>query len=155
MDVYMPFLIWGGLFVVTVIAEIASQQLISIWFAAGSLAAFLSACFNAPIVVQIFLFVLVSVLLLLCTRPLAKKFLSFGIKNTNMQEIGRIATVIQPIDPVKNTGRVRLDGVDWLAVSQDGTPISAQSSVQIEAVDGCKLIVTPLKDSVAVAAART
>ena len=32
----MVFWIWGSLFVLTVIAEIASQQLISIWFAAVS-----------------------------------------------------------------------------------------------------------------------
>ena len=38
--------------------------------------------------------------------------LFFGIKDTNNQEIGRIAVVIQEVDPVKNTGRVRLDGVD-------------------------------------------
>ena len=39
----MVFWIWGSLFVLTVIAEIASQQLISIWFAAGSLVALLAA----------------------------------------------------------------------------------------------------------------
>lgn len=31
MEACLPFLIWGGLFVITVIAEFASQQLISIW----------------------------------------------------------------------------------------------------------------------------
>lgn len=39
MEAYMPFLLWGGLFVVTVLVEFATQQLVSIWFAAGSLAA--------------------------------------------------------------------------------------------------------------------
>ena len=45
----MVFWIWGSLFVLTVIAEIASQQLISIWFSAGSLVALLAALCGAPI----------------------------------------------------------------------------------------------------------
>ena len=37
MEAYMPFLLWGGLFVLTVLVEFATQQLVSIWFAAGGL----------------------------------------------------------------------------------------------------------------------
>lgn len=150
MEAYMPFLIWGGLFVLTVVAEIISQQLISIWFAAGALAAFVAACFGASPVVQCVLFVAVSVLLLVCTRPIVKKVFTFGIKDTNTQEIGRIAVVIQPIDPIKGTGRVRLDGVDWIAVSQNGAVIPEQTSVRIEAVEGTKLFVSQLPESATV-----
>ena len=59
----MVFWIWGSLFVLTVIAEIASQQLISIWFAAGSLVALLAALCGAPIWLQALLFVAASALL--------------------------------------------------------------------------------------------
>ena len=52
MEAYMPFLLWGGLFVLTVLVEFATQQLVSIWFAAGSLAAFLAVCFGASLPVQ-------------------------------------------------------------------------------------------------------
>lgn len=155
MEAYMPFLIWGGLFVLTVVAEIISQQLISIWFAAGALAAFVAACFGASPVVQCVLFVAVSVLLLVCTRPIVKKVFTFGIKDTNTQEIGRIAVVIQPIDPIKGTGRVRLDGVDWIAVSQNGAVIPEQTSVRIEAVEGTKLFVSQLPESATVVTNRT
>lgn len=155
MEAYLPFLIWGGLFVLTVVAEIASQQLVSIWFAAGALAAFLAACFGASILVQLVLFAAISVLLLLLTRPILKKIFSFRIKNTNSQEIGRIAVVIQPIDPVKGTGRVRLDGVDWIAVSQTGEPIPVQRSVRIESIDGSKLFVTALPEAAVMTSAHT
>ena len=37
MEAYMPFLLWAGLFVLTVLVEFATQQLVSIWFAAGGL----------------------------------------------------------------------------------------------------------------------
>ncbi len=146
MEAYLPFLIWGGLIVLTVVVEIASQQLVSIWFAAGALAAFLAACFGGSVIVQLVLFAAVSVLLLLLTRPIVRKIFTFRIENTNSQEVGRIATVIQPIDPEKNIGRVRLDGVDWNAVSSAGTPIAADTSVRVDAVDGSRLFVTVLPE---------
>ena len=98
MEASTPFLLWGGLFVLTVLAEFATQQLVSIWFAAGALAGFLAACFGASPVVQIVLFVVISVVLLIFTRPIVRRIFSFGIKDTNNQEIGRIAVVIQTVD---------------------------------------------------------
>lgn len=148
MEAYMLYLIWGGLFILTVVLEFASQQLLSIWFAAGSLAAFLALCFGGSVALQITLFIAVSALLLIFTRPIVKKIFSFGIKDTNTQEVGRIATVIQPIDTLKGTGRVRLDGVDWIAVSKGGIPIPENTSVRIESVEGTKLFVSPLPESV-------
>lgn len=150
MEPNMLYFLWGGLFVVTVVLEIASQQLISIWFSAGALAAFLALFFGGSVVVQTGLFLLISLVLLLLTRPIVKRIFSFGIQDTNTQEIGRIATVIQPIDPIQNTGRVRLDGVDWLAVSQNQQPIPEHTSVRIEAVKGTRLIVTPLTEKATV-----
>mgnify|MGYP000342652639 CR=1 FL=1 len=151
MEASMPFLLWGGLFVLTVLAEFATQQLVSIWFAAGALAGFLAACVKghdkgvgASPVVQIVLFVVISVVLLIFTRPIVRRIFSFGIKDTNNQEIGRIAVVIQTVDPIHNTGRVRLDGVDWIAVSQDATVIPVSTSVRIEAISGTKLLVSRL-----------
>ena len=100
--------------------------------------------FRASPVVQIVLFVVISVVLLIFTRPIVRRIFSFGIKDTNNQEIGRIAVVIQTVDPIHNTGRVRLDGVDWIAVSQDGTVIPENTSVRIEAISGTKLLVSRL-----------
>ena len=140
--------IWAVLVVVFLVLEAGTVALVSIWFAAGSLAAFLAVCFGASLPVQGILFLAVSVLLLIFTRPICRRIFSFGIKDTNNQEIGRIAVVIQEVDPVKNTGRVRLDGVDWIAVSQDGTIIPENTSVRIEAVSGTKLTVSRLPETV-------
>ena len=107
MEVCAPYFIWGILFVLAVVAEIVSFQLVSIWFAAGALAAFLAACFGGSVMLQIILFLAVSVVLLLFTRPIAKKIFSFGIRDTNTQEIGRTASVIQTIDSRRLDGGFR------------------------------------------------
>ena len=129
----MVFWIWGSLFVLTVIAEIASQQLISIWFAAGSLVALLAALCGAPIWLQALLFIAASALLLILTRPLVRKFTNFASRDTNLR-----------LDAEKGTGRVRVDDIDWIAVSQPDLMIPKGATVQVQAIDGTKLFVTPV-----------
>lgn len=141
----MVFWIWGSLFVLTVIAEIASQQLISIWFAAGSLVALLAALCGAPIWLQALLFVAASALLLILTRPLVRKFTNFSSRDTNLRlDLGKFGTVVQTIDAEKGTGRVRVDDIDWIAVSQPNLVIPKGTTVQVQAIDGTKLFVTPV-----------
>lgn len=147
MEAYTMLFFWGILFAVLVIVEICTLQLVSIWLAAGALVAFFAAFFQTSFLVQLLLFVVVSGVLLAVTRPLAKKALSFGIKDTNNLEIGKIATVIQPINPADSSGRVRLDGVDWNAVSATGVAIPRNAQVRVEKVDGAKLFVTVICDT--------
>ncbi len=144
----MDLWFWGILFVLTVVAEIASQQLISIWFAAGSLVALIAALFGVPIWLQAVLFVAVSALLLLLTRPLVRKLTNFASKDTNLRlDLGKYGTVVQTIDPEKGTGRVRVDDIDWIAVSNPDLVIPAGETVQVQTVDGTKLFVTPVQKS--------
>lgn len=141
----MVFWIWGSLFVLTVIAEIASQQLISIWFAAGSLVALLAALCGAPIWLQALLFVVASALLLILTRPLVRKFTNFASRDTNLRlDLGKFGTVVQTVDAEKGTGRVRVDDIDWIAVSQPNLVIPKGTTVQVQAIDGTKLFVIPV-----------
>ena len=55
-------LFWGVIFVVMLIAEIASMQLVSIWFAVGAAGAFVAAMMNVSFAAQLAIFVIVSVL---------------------------------------------------------------------------------------------
>ncbi|MCC8110705.1 MAG: NfeD family protein [Ruminococcus sp.] len=144
---YLPLVLWGIVFAVAVIAEFAFLQLISIWFTAGALAAFFVALFDGTFLLQLALFTVVSVVLLLFTRPIVRKVMHFDVKNTNQQELGRVATVIQSIDAAKGTGRVRLDGVDWIAIAQNEETIPKDMSVCVKAVDGTKLIVAMLPEA--------
>ena len=142
----MDLWFWGILFVLTVVAEIASQQLISIWFAAGSLVALVAAMFGVPIWLQAVLFVAVSALLLFLTRPLVRKFTNFVSKDTNLRlDLGKYGTVVQTVDPEKGTGRVRVDDIDWIAVSHPDLVIPKGATVQVQAVDGTKLFVIPVQ----------
>ena len=135
-------LFWGVIFVVMLIAEIASMQLVSIWFAVGAAGAFVAAMMNVSFAAQLAIFVIVSVLLLLLTRPLLTKLRVKQQPRTNADlNIGETAVVIEDIDPALGTGRARLGGIDWIAVSESGENIPVDTVVMVTRVDGAKLFV--------------
>lgn len=109
------------------------------------LAALAAALLHAELWLQITLFFAVSVVLLTALRPLVKKYLRPRTVRTNAAgNIGREAIVTEAIDNLHETGAVRLSGVEWSARSADGSPVAAGTVVRIDAIEGVKLIVTPI-----------
>lgn len=99
----------------------------------------------AELWLQITLFFAVSVVLLAALRPLVKKYLRPRTVRTNAAgNIGREAIVTETIDNLHETGAVRLSGVEWTARSADGSPVAVGTVVRIDAIEGVKLIVTPV-----------
>ena len=133
---------WLIAFVLFAAVEFAtSMALISIWFAAGSLVALVLSAFDVPLWIQLLVFILVSAILLICTRPIAKKHAKNNIDTNIKIIIGKTAKVIEDIDNLKATGRVRLDGVDWTAISDTGEIIEKDSHVTVTKIEGSKLYV--------------
>ena len=144
----MGYLIfWGIIFVAALIAEIASMQLVSIWFAVGAAGSFVAALAGLGFPAQLGIFVLVSVILLLVTRPLLSKLRVRVQPRTNADlNIGESAVVIETVDPAHGTGRVKLGGVDWMAISETGSTIPAETIVLVTRVEGAKLYVREAED---------
>lgn len=139
--------VWLGLTVVLLVFEICTTSLTSIWFAAGSLTAFILTLFDLPLWVQIVAFVAVSVLLLIFTRPLVEKVLKVGKAKTNIDElIGKRAKVLVEIDNMKGVGYVVVDGKEWTARSDSDNVIPEDAMVEILEISGVKLIVKEITE---------
>jgi len=146
----LSLLLWAAVIVAAVLIEAATFQFISIWFAAGGIIALIANVIGAPFSVQFALFTISSVIFLIIGFPLGRKLADFKKTSTNFEmNIGKSATVIEEINPKQSTGRVRLNGVDWIAISSDGSIIPKNSTVTVSEVKGTKLIVA-LKDTVKV-----
>lgn len=136
---------WAALIVVFLIVEGLTAGLASIWFALGSVAALVSAFLGAPVWLQITLFVIVSALTLIFTRPLARKYVNKRIEPTNADRlIGASATVTERIDNIAAKGYVKAGGRLWPARSKSGEPIEKDTITVVRSIDGIKLIVEPL-----------
>ena len=141
----MEVLFWALTTLAFIIAEIITIQLVSIWFAAGAFVTMIVAYFYSPgFVGELVIFIVTSALLLLITYPLLKNWRHVKHVSTNSElEIGKTASVIEEVDQLKGTGRVRLNGVDWSAVSADGDDIIPVGAiVTVVRVQGAKLFVT-------------
>ena len=91
---------------------------------------------------QIAVFIAVSVLLLIFTRPIALKYMKKGASKTNVDSIpGQTGIVTHTIDNLKAEGQVMIQGMDWSARSKEGTVIEEGKVVKVAAVEGVKLIV--------------
>lgn len=136
-------IIWFVVFIVMVIIELVSPALVSIWFALGALVTLIASLIGLDSIVwQFVLFVIVSVIALIATRPLAKKYLKSKQQPTNADMlIGRDGQCIVAIDNLKSQGRVKIDGMEWTAREADGLEIPEGATVTVTGIEGVKLIV--------------
>ena len=140
-------IIWLVLLVAFLVVEGLTAQLTTIWFAAGGALLAAVACWlGAGTVAQLLLFIGLSVVLLVFTRPLAMKYAKKDIE-TNVNSLpGTTAVVTRKVDNLAQTGQVRLNDVDWLARStEDDVTIPEGAVVEIVEVQGVKLIIKEIK----------
>lgn len=127
------------------ICEMITMGLTTIWFAGGALIAALASALHVPLPVQIVLFLAVSLILLVLTRPLAKKYFNNKTVKTNADSlIGQKCIVTKDIDNLRARGQVKVKGQEWTARSyDDDVLIKEDTRVYIERISGVKLIVRP------------
>ena len=134
---------WLGAFGVLLLIEILTLGLTTIWFAVGALAAFLLALVQVPLMIQIVVFIVVSVVMLVFTRPIMTKYLNKKTTKTNAESlVGRKARVLIPINNLKSEGQVMVNGMEWTARStKDEVTVQIVELVRIAGISGVKLIV--------------
>ena len=139
----MEAMVWLILLAVFLVVEAITAGLTTIWFAGGALVAALAAYFGAGVVLQLLLFLVVSVVLLVFTRPRAVKYMNKDLEKTNVNSLlGKTAVVTQEIDNLAQTGQVRINDIEWTARTFDNSiKIPKDAVVEIEEVQGVKLIV--------------
>lgn len=144
----MQTVYWLIIFVVLLIIEIITMGLTTIWFAGGALVAFVAGVLGFGLTVQIVVFIVVSGVLLVLTRPIAVRYFNKERQKTNAESlIGQHALVLEEIDTLQAKGRVEVKGQEWSAKTDepDGK-IAKNTVVVINGIQGVKLIVEPKEE---------
>ena len=119
-------------------------SMVSVWFAAGSAVALLSCLFHPPFKVQAVVFIVVSVLCLAAFKPLTQRLRQKPTPTNGDRSLGREAKVLTPVS-AEETGRVRLDGVDWNArCATPGDTLAPGQSCRVTEIHSTLLIVEPV-----------
>ena len=133
---------WLAVFVLLIVIELATMGLTTIWFAGGAVAGFIASMLGANVVIQAVVFFVVSIVLLIFTRPFAVRYINSNKTKTNIDGlICQEALVLEEINNIRETGCARLEGKEWTARSVDDTVIPADTVVIVERIEGVKLIV--------------
>lgn len=138
-----PVFLWLAFMVIFLAAEIITVGLTSIWFAGGALVALIAAMAGISPVIQVVLFLAVSILLLIFTRPFALKYVKPHNVKTNYEElIGKEVQITQRIDNREGTGKAVFNGQEWTARSiTDETVWEAGAVAHVAEIKGVKLLV--------------
>ena len=139
----MKMIYWLAIFIVLLVIEIIIMGLTTIWFAGGAQMALAAGLLGFGNTVQIVVFVVVSALLLILTRPLAVKYFNQERLKTNAESlIGQRALVIEDIDTLEARGRVEIRGQEWAAKTDEPDGKLAKNTVVVvNGIQGVKLIV--------------
>lgn len=141
------WVIWVIAGAVALIVELLTAGLFMIWVGGG--------CFVAAVVAWLAptiawapwaAFVISTSLLLYLGLPLAQRLREQQpMTPSNVDAmVGREGVVLEAVDPVQNTGRVRVESDQWRARAQ--VRIEAGERVRVERVEGTTLFVTPLRE---------
>lgn len=140
---------WLLLAIALVVVELATTQIISIWFGVGAaftamITAIVKSCGgNLPLVWQLVIFMVVSCVLLASTRKLVKRLMKRSKdQETNLElNIDKIAVVTEKIDNLRGEGAVKINGLEWTARSLDDTIIEKDELVIFKEIKGNKAYV--------------
>lgn len=128
--------------------EAISFNLVTIWLAASAfLTSIYAWFFPAMYVPQAFIFIVISIILIIATKPLTKKLVKNHEKTNADSLIGEIGIVTVPIDDLNLSGQVKVKGQIWSAKCSSEVEIPQNSKVRITGIEGVKLVVEPLEES--------
>lgn len=139
---------WLVLTILCIVVEIATVGLASIWFAGGALVACLLDMAGIHVIIQVIVFLVISLLLLIVTRPFADRFINKNRTKTNYEGIiGKVVRVTERIDNINETGTALVNGQEWTARSENDNIVLEQGDVaQVVNITGVKLIVKKYVD---------
>ena len=140
---------WLAAMVVFIAAEAMTVSLVSIWFAAGALGAIIVALLGSGLVLQVTVFLALAVALLLSLRSIVRKHFTPHVTKTNIDSvIGATGIVVTPVNNIAALGQVQINGMEWSARSSDNSHIPAGVMVRVDRVEGVKVFVTPIRETV-------
>lgn len=143
-DYHIALILWGVLILVSLIVELITDELTIIWGTIGAIFAFVATLLHADVWLQLLIFVIFTVLTIIISKPIIKKYAKKEIIRTNADRlIGMVAVVIEPFKN-QEIGKVIVNGQTWRATSTTSEAFFEGEKVQVEGLSGTKVIVSKI-----------
>lgn len=143
----MYSILWAALTVILIGIEFATVALVSIWFAVGAIGAFITSFVTDSFAIQLAVFVIISVAMLLATRPLVRKYNQNKkqVPTNSDQLIGKVCILTKAITKESVEGLTEIDGVFWITKASDPSQnFDIHEKVRIVQILGSKLVISKI-----------
>ena len=139
----MDWIFWLILVIVLAIIELATVNLLTIWFCISGLVALFLSFYIDNVAIVSTIFAVLGIFLLFTTRPILKEYLPTQKKVKKVEKlIGRIGIVTKDIRPDME-GKVKVSNRKYIAISDK--KISKNTEIEVINTDGLKLVVAKKK----------
>ncbi len=143
------WLIWFILAAFFIVGEMFTAGFFILWFGVGAAAAGLCALLGLGPIWQWLVFVAVSGILVAVSRKFANRVTKEQPPGIGADRfVGMTGMVLEEINNLENTGRVRMNKEEWRAESANDVIIPKNKKVKVIQVDGTHLIVELIKEGV-------
>ena len=144
MEPYVMTIVWAALFIVALLIEAQTAELVAVWFIPGILVSLILSLFDVGELIQWVVFGAISVVLLtLAFTVFRRKILkNHGSEPTDTDLLlGRDARVVMDIDNALMQGEVKIDGKVWSAkMAENSETARVDEFVTVVSISGVKLI---------------
>lgn len=143
----MPFWIWICIIVGTLVLEVITMDVVSIWFTIGAIVPLILSATNAcGWELQVILFIVISAALILSLRKVTMKYL---FKNSNEKTnldaiVGKKYRLLEKTD-FETLGSIKINGVVWSVAGVNQETIEKDELVEVVKVAGNKLQVKKIE----------
>ena len=133
---------WLSMVIIFTVIEVFTAGLTTIWFAIGSVPMIFLSYLPIPFLYQVLLMLVISIVLLIFTRPFAVKKLNANKEKTNVEAlIGKSALVTKKITKFEK-GEVKIDGKIWTAKSISDEDLEEGTECLLQNIEGVTAIVS-------------
>jgi membrane protein implicated in regulation of membrane protease activity len=134
--------IWIIAIIVFAVLEAVTYQLVSVWFAIGTVGGLITYLLGYKFNAQMIVFLILTILSLCCLRPLSMRTLKTkGIKTNVDTLVGKEIIITHAVNNIRGEGEGKVNGVTWTVRSTDGSVIEENKMAIVEKIEGVKLIV--------------
>lgn len=143
----VAFWVWLAIILFTIVLEVITMELVSIWFTIGAIPAFIMSATNSvDWRIQVVCFVVVTLLLIFFLRKYAKKWLDKTTYKSNKDGfVGQKYRLLERCD-FETLGAIKINDVVWSVKEKQGNAIEVGEIVKVVKIEGNKLIVELVKE---------
>lgn len=137
----MSIWIWTAVIAVSLVIEMATTEMVCVWFACSGLIALISSAIGLSFTWQVIIFVLLSILLMLIFKKVTKRFIKGDKVATNADMLTGLSAYLEKSIIQGRGGMLKVNGIAWTCKSNDGKGIRSGEKVEIIKIKGNTLIV--------------